>query len=197
MEAIAALEDPQVALRLLRKCACFCKLQYSMRTVPSTSHRSELEVFDNQVRAAFTGLAGFAPDDQQWGQASRGLWCEGLGLRATARHADATYVASRTATRASCQQASPDFGWEASRPETRLGQALAALNSQLHPADRVSADPAKPLRQQGLSQALERLDHEALHEALEAADRADLLSEMLPGASSFLEAVPCQATGDA
>ena len=114
-----------------------------------------------------------ATDDQQWGQASRGLWCGGLGLRATACHADAAYVASRTATRASCQQVNPDFGWEASRPETRLGQALAALNSQLHPADRVSADPAKPLRQQDLSQALKRLDHEALYEALEAADRAD------------------------
>ena len=30
-----------------------------------------------------------------------------------------------------------------------------------------------------------------------AADRADLLSEMLPGASTFLEAVPCKVTGQA
>ena len=51
------------------------------------------------------------------------------------------------------------------------------------------------LRQQHLSQALERLAHEAHYDALDPADRADLLSEMLPGASSFLEAVPCKATG--
>jgi len=159
--------------------------------------RTELQAFDSQVRAAFAELSGFAPNDEQWKQATRGLWCGGLGLRATACHADAAYIASRSATRASCLQVNPDYEWEATNPATPLGQALAFLNSQLHPCDRVSPDPTKRLRQQDLSQALERLDHEALYDALDAADRADLLSEMLPGASTFLEAVPCKTSGKA
>jgi len=74
---------------------------------------------------------------------------------------------------------------------------LATLNTQLHEVDRIPTDSLKVLRQQHLSQALERLAHEAHLEALNRADRADLESEMLLGASSFLEAVPCKATRQA
>ena len=149
------------------------------------------------MRATFAVLSGLAPTDEQWPLACRGLWCGGLGLRATARHADAAYVASRTATRKACQEVSPSFAWEGTTADTPLAQALASLNLQLHTVDQVPSDPESPLRQQDLSQALERLEHEAFHDSLDAADRADLLSEMLPGASGFLEAVPCKITGDA
>ena len=55
--AIAAIPDPQVALRLLRRCSGFCKLVYSMRAAPSRSHRQALAGFDGATRCAFSALA--------------------------------------------------------------------------------------------------------------------------------------------
>ena len=111
------------------------------------------------------------------------------------QHAAAAFVASRTATRQKCQEAEADFTWDVTDPQLALGIALTALNAELHPADKVAADNAAVLRQQHLSQALDRLAHEAHCNALSPADRVDLLSEMLPGASTFLEAALCKATG--
>ena len=48
----------------------------------------------------------------------------------------------------------------------------------------------------GFACTLEHLSHEAHLDSLDAADRIDLLSDMLPGAS-FLEAVPCEVFGKA
>ena len=53
LEGIASLHDPQVALRLLRRCHGFCKLVYSSRTVPSSFHKDELEACDHLVKGAF------------------------------------------------------------------------------------------------------------------------------------------------
>ena len=168
-----------------------------MRTVPSEHHRDELRAFDEQTRAVFTTVTGITLSEAQWGQASRGLWCGGLGLRSASQHAAAAFVASRTATRQKCQEVDANFTWDLPDPQSALGVALTALNAELHPVDKVAADSTAVLRQQHLSQALDRVAHEAHYDALSPADRADLLSEMLLGASTFLEAVPCKVTGQA
>jgi hypothetical protein len=53
LSAIAALEDPQVALRLQRRCQGFAKLGYSARVVPRIDHLAELGVFVAAQRNTF------------------------------------------------------------------------------------------------------------------------------------------------
>ena len=95
LDAISSMEDPQVGLRLLRHCAGFCKLVYSMRTIPGVLQQDELLRFDHCVREAFQGLTGLRPNESQWSQATRSFCFAGLGLRSTSRHAHAAYTASR------------------------------------------------------------------------------------------------------
>ena len=99
---IAKLNDPQVGLRLLKHCASFCKVVYTMRTVPPTVQAEALESFDGDIRAAFENLTGLQPDDGAWARATLGMAHSGLGLRSASRHAPAAFVASRSSTQALC-----------------------------------------------------------------------------------------------
>ena len=67
LEAISDLADPQVGLRLLRHCSGFCKMVYSMRTVPASAHQDVLTEYDHYVRTAFTRLTGLDLTLDQWG----------------------------------------------------------------------------------------------------------------------------------
>ena len=50
LAALGDLPDPQVALTLLRHCASFGKLVFSLRVVPHQKHREALTCFDEAVR---------------------------------------------------------------------------------------------------------------------------------------------------
>ena len=47
------LEDPQIALTLLRQCAAFCKFTHIARTTPPNLIQSTLATFDDNFRACF------------------------------------------------------------------------------------------------------------------------------------------------
>ena len=53
LAALGELSDPQVALQLLRHCASFSKMVFSIRAVPASFHTEALLSFDAQVRACF------------------------------------------------------------------------------------------------------------------------------------------------
>ena len=52
------MEDPQVALRLLRHSAGFGRLVHSMRCVPPVPQQPALETFDQKFRGCFTAQSG-------------------------------------------------------------------------------------------------------------------------------------------
>ena len=128
LDALAALSDPQVGLRLLRRCAGFCKLVYSARTVPGSMHFDELLRYDRNVCTALGTLTGLRRNEAQWGQATRGFAFAGLGLRSSARHAHAAYTASRTQTHELCRELDGEFVWEGADGSSLLAQGLRALN---------------------------------------------------------------------
>ena len=70
LDGIADLDDPQVALTLLRYCASYGKIVYSMRVTPHDHHYDELRVFDRHVRSCFESFSGLYPNDTQWRQAT-------------------------------------------------------------------------------------------------------------------------------
>ena len=189
------MPDPQVGTRLLRRCAGFCKLLFSIRVVPSVAHQTELTRFVYNVRATFQALTGLTTVESQWEQACRCFALAGVGLRSCARHAHPAYIASRTQTHDLCCKLDSEFRWEGADQSSWLGQGLAALNFELPEHARLNADRPDPVRQQTLSKGLERVDHERFFRQLSLSDQAQINSEMLPGASDFLEAVPSSETG--
>ena len=70
LAALGELSDPQVALQLLRHCASFSKMVFSIRAVPASFHTEALLSFDAQVRACFEQFSTLHPDEEQWVQAT-------------------------------------------------------------------------------------------------------------------------------
>ena len=65
LSAQGEVPDPQVALQLLRRCAGFSKMVYSLRVVPSSSHSEALLCFDSAVRSCFEQFTTLMRDDEQ------------------------------------------------------------------------------------------------------------------------------------
>jgi hypothetical protein len=197
LTALSELDDPQVALRLQRRCQGFAKLGYSARVMPGTAHLTELHAFDAMQRDTFSGYMGWTPSDSQWAQATRGYWCAGLGLRSAAKHAAPAYIASYNATLKHCRELDPNYQWEGSNPDSDLGRSQQSFNATVADTDRLATDaePAAPSRQQTLSRAVDKKSHDEFLGSLNDSDKKALLSEMLPGASGFLEAVPSKDLG--
>ena len=197
LDAIATLEDTQVALRLQRHCHGYSKLGYSTRVVPSANHATELQAFDAAQRAAFNGYMAWSPNDQQWSQATRGFRHAGLGLRSSSAHAAPAYIASRLATSRFCRELDPAHTWEGADANSALGKSALAYNAAVGQPDQLdlSSEPEAAVRQQTLSKAVDQLAHTQFFQSLNDSDRKHVLSETLQGASGFLEAKPSKEQG--
>eukprot|EP00435_Cladocopium_sp_Y103_P050554 s2413_g15.t1 len=97
LDAIAELDDPQVALRLLRACAGHTRLLHSMRCNPPLAQQDALAHFDSLVRDCFSSFTG-------------GLAQAGLNLRSTHLDASAAYLASVGGSAARCLSLDSHFG---------------------------------------------------------------------------------------
>eukprot|EP00664_Eupelagonemidae_sp_cell27_P008593 gene8593-10255_t len=84
---------------------------FELRVTPFGHHDAALRHFDGLVRQGFGSIAGFHPDDAVWRRATLAVRSGGLGLRSTAEHAAAAWVASRTTTAAACLALDPDYRW--------------------------------------------------------------------------------------
>ena len=81
LAALGELPDPQIALQLLRHCASFCKMVYSIRVAPASYHAGALDAFDTAVRSCFEQFTALHPDEEQWRQATvYHLWRAGFAV---------------------------------------------------------------------------------------------------------------------
>ncbi|CAE8622584.1 unnamed protein product [Polarella glacialis] len=190
LDELSKLEDPQVATRLLRNCAGVCKVTHSMRTTPPHLQNSAFGSFDSAVRKAFCSVTSLLPNNNQWGQACRGFWFAGLGLRSAALHAEAAFLASACASRELCHALDPAFSLRANSPSADFGFSLAAYNSKLPESRRLQPQAVAGRRQQALSSALDETGHEARLAEASLVDQATLRSECEEGAKEFWQAAP-------
>lgn len=195
LEELKQLEDPQVALRLLRNCAGVCKVNHSMRMTQPHLQLSALNDFDNKVRDAFSHITGVVPNNEQWNQATCGLSLAGLGLRKASRHAPAAFIASACASRELCHSLDPAFRLEAANQTSAVGQALAAHNSTLPESDQHTPASLPGVKQKFLSAALDKAAFKQRHAAECPANQATLISECQKGAREFWQAVPHRSQG--
>ncbi|CAE7837342.1 unnamed protein product [Symbiodinium sp. KB8] len=194
LDAIAELEDPQVAMRLLRACAGYARVVHSMRCNPPLYQHMALQAFDTMVRSCFAGFTGIHPTAEQWRQAELGLAQAGLGLRSAAVHAPAAYLASLGTSLPACAELDRSFtaGPVVGGPEVTA--ALLALNARL-PGNRAMArEAALGSKQRELSMRVDSAGWDSVLLAANPTARATLFSEAGAGARAFLSALPAGRT---
>jgi len=98
LDALARFHDSQTALILLRYCASFCKVIFTIRTCPPEFIRKELARFDSMVKDCFHSIIGTSTTSTAWIQATLPLRLGGFGLRSSLLHSPAAFSASILAT---------------------------------------------------------------------------------------------------
>ncbi|CAK9102695.1 Retrovirus-related Pol polyprotein from transposon TNT 1-94 [Durusdinium trenchii] len=125
LDALAALGDAQVGLRLLRSCAGYGRLVHSMRCNPPHCQNEALQLFDLKIQAAFSSITGLHLTAMQRAQVGRGLAFAGAGVRSSSLDAPAAFLASVGGCASACEEVDVD---------PACTQATAALNANLlHP----------------------------------------------------------------
>ena len=196
LAALGELPDPQVALLLLRQCACFGKLVYSLRLVPPRAHDTALCNFDQAVRECFESFTCASLGDHEWTVATLSTSQCGIGLRSTSKHSVAAFLSSRAGCHKLCCKLDPDHVWEAADPSSEVGQALTSFNGNVSGVSRIPPSFSEAPSQRLLSQALDDHTLECLKANL--AQEVDHLAHLqLTGAANagkWLHALPSLAT---
>ena len=196
LRALGELPDPQVALQLLRHCAGFCKMVYSIRAVPASFHAEALRSFDAHVRTCFEQFSCLHPDDEQWTQATLSTASGGLGLRSLAKHCHAAFLASRRSCFELCQQLDPAHTLQSGDGTDPAPERLAldAYNESVNDDARVPSNSPEKLSQKALSAATDERTLAELSQpgAVSMSRRAHLSLITASGAGLFLQATPCK-----
>ena len=195
LQQISCIEDPQVALRLLRNCAGVCKITHNMRMVPTHFHPAALKEFDKEVQNTFCKTTGLLPDRDQWQQACRGFKHAGLGLRGASLHGEAAYLASTCASRDKCHKLLQAFSLNADSDTSHFGVNLAAYNAKLPPGNQLTPQNILTHTQKQLSDKLDEAGHDQRLQQASLGDRATLLSECQQGAKEFWQVTPSVTLG--
>ena len=182
LDSLCKLEDPQVALHLLRTCASFCKFVYVARTTPPQLVHKPLQLCDNDIRSSLSQFAALQLTDAAWSQAQLSLSMGGLGLRSTARHCTAAYITSHT----SSMPGILTVGLRSALELYALHLELAGPVDDLLVQDWLAKAPA----QRSLSIKFEKKDQSALLSHCSVVDSIRLLSVSSPRSAAWLQAIP-------
>jgi len=194
LRSIAAMQDTQCALHLVRHCASFCKLAYSARTVPPALHYAALQEFSGTVKAALAELVTSELDSLSWEQAKLGVKSGGLGLRSVDEHASAAYLASVGAAQSICRSIDASFDVTDGEGHLRLQETRQDFRRRVR-TDAVVDVEEHVYRQKYLSQLIDAKVKEDLQDATRHDQyyQAHLALEGMHGAGAWLTAPPVDA----
>ena len=196
LKALGELPDPQVALTLLRQCAAFSKLVYSLRVVPHKSHIKALENYDNAVRDCFDSFMCCSLSDEEWSLARLSTKMGGLGLRSSAEHSPAAFISSQAACRELCSKLDPKYRSDYESTKSHIVSAIRDFNSAVNPEQRLEGNVIEQCpRQQTLSQAIDTYSLSLMQEAVkeDVSFQAHLNHTTASGAGSWLNILPSKA----
>ena len=176
------LENPQVAATLLRTCASFCKLGHLARTVPPRTASPALKEFDKKVRRCYEESVVVNTTQRSWTQAQLPVRLGGVGLRSVEEHSSAAFISSHT---------------NAMGPESDLrllNDAIEVYNDKI--GDNQATYQASDLvRQEPLSERIDRHQFESLIESGSLVEKARLTSLAEPHAGDWILAQPLKDLG--
>ncbi|CAL4144301.1 unnamed protein product [Meganyctiphanes norvegica] len=197
LSALGEMSDPQVALVLLRHCASFSKLVYSLRVVPHRSHKKALQNFDNAVRECIETFLCCSFSDPEWSLASLSTKMGGLGLRTTEHHSPAAFLSSQIACQELCAKLDPHHTWDPLSHETESYAALMDINERVGLEHQLQLNDNNCPRQQTLSQLIDKhtLDTIRDNNYNNIYCKAHLNLTSNSGAGAWLHTVPSTALG--
>ena len=184
------LENPQVALHLLRSCVSICKINHLLRTVPLEFASEQWTHFDNGLRLSLGRITHTSVPDQAWVQATLPCRMGGLGLRESRATQKAAFLGSCNFSRPLCHRlleelqeiGTPLVGEEAART------ALLEEGLDLNNVDLGNAG------QHDLQVVIDAARLQVLHTNSTLRDRARLTACAAPHAASWLRANPSSIT---
>lgn len=181
LKVLPKLEDPQVALLLLRSCGSFCKLAHIARNTPSSVAMDSLGEFDACIRQCLEESAGLQLTESAWSQAQLGMRYGGLGLRSLSRHSTACYISSFISSTSSlpCDT-------------SHLEEAITSYNQSVSTDKHLSVQKLfeDHPTQAPLSSAIEEAHFQKLRNILTPAQQIRLDAVAGPNTSHWLRATP-------
>ncbi len=97
LNMLPRLEDPQLAVSMLRDYADVSKVVYSLRIIPPSLSKEWTKEFDKSVRVCLESILGRSLSDRQFGQVSLSTKLGGLGVRISTRIHSAAWLSSHFA----------------------------------------------------------------------------------------------------
>jgi len=94
LKEVSKLEEPQVQFCLLRSCAGFPKIAFSLRTCPPDYHEEALKIFDEITHDSLASIAGTDLDKFSWLQATLPLSLGGIGISSAVSKARPAFLGS-------------------------------------------------------------------------------------------------------
>ena len=185
LNELPRLEDPQIAVSLLRQCGSFCKLAHLARCCPPEQTQEMLGRYDDSVLRCFEEATATELSENARKQAQLGLTNGGIGLRSLKLHAPAAYISSVISSGATGE----------------LEFSIHAYNDTVAESDRLQASEGTALqdrckRQSALSAAIEtKCLRDMLEGAESSAERVRLLEVSSPNSSKWLTAIPSPGLG--
>ena len=195
LSALGELPDPQVALVLLRHCASFSKLVFSLRTVPHLKHQAALQSFDIAVRDCIESFLCCSFTNSEWTLASLSTKMGGLGLRSAVQHSPAAFFSSQAACQELGSKIDPNYTWNPRCEQSDSHVALRDFNNRVSPGKQLQPDEAMRPRQQDLSKEIDSYTMSNIKEEKRNNTfyMAHLNHTSASGASSWLHSVPSKA----
>ena len=140
---------------LLRNCASFGKLVFSLRVVPHSKHGAALKSFDKAVRDCIEQFLCCSFSDSEWSLANLSTKMGGLGLHSVEHHSSAAFLSSQAACHELCIKLDSDYRWDPNNTQSDSYAALTDFNTKVQPDKQIQlAEDTRP-RQQIMSQAID------------------------------------------
>lgn len=187
LDSLVKLEDPQVALHLLRTCMSFCKYVYVSRITPPHLIFLALEQCDRDIMACLESFAAIDLSVPALRQARLALSLGGLGLRSLVRHCTSAFISSHL-------MALPDLLTENLR--RAFDMYADSLGMDHMDENEISSMIVKPPSQRKLSARLDRYERAALVNGADLADSIRLSSLLAERAGAWLQAIPARGPID-
>ena len=191
-DQLTDLDNPQVALHLLRGCVSICKINHLLRTVPPEFASEQWTRFDNGLRLSLGRITHTSVPDRAWTQATLPCRMGGLGLRESRTTQKAAFLGSCNFSKPLCHRL---LGGELRERGTPLVWEETARTALLEDDLELNNVDLGKVGQRDLQAIIDAARLQNLHSNSPLRDKARLMACAAPHAAAWLRAIPAPSLG--
>ena len=150
LDGAARLAAPGDALAIIRHCAGYCRIAYSLRVTPPGVLKDPVRAFEASLRQSIETVLGATLGDRNWNLAGLSIRSGGLGIRHPTRHAEPAYIASFQSSAELAKAIDPQFDPSDAASHSGVAAAIRDFNQCIQHTEAISIDDP-PHRQRYLS----------------------------------------------